>query len=471
MSNLGFHFLFRSLRRLTGARVERAYIDTAPHTLESGASLSSAEAILFSVSYEEDYINLARMLVQSGIVFERERRRGSPLIIAGGAAVSANPVPIGGMVDAICLGEGEGTMERIAPLLGDAAADRRGLAESLGGIEGIYLPGRGGSFPARVMTGEFPRSVILTPDTVFPDTLLIESGRGCPGSCSFCLATSIYRPYRPVSVEDVHACIDGLSGEVERVGLVSTAVAAHPRFVELVESLIERGIQVSFGSLRAEDLDGEKARLMARAGTRSVSLAPESGSEAVRFGLGKRVEDGRYIDAVRLLDSVGIGRIGLYMLVGCPGEDAGTIRQTRLFLSGIREAARGARLSLHLNPLIPKPWTPLQFYGMPPRKEFEDRIAAFRGLGRELGIAVQVKSIRSALRQATISLGDEKVGRALCRYAEGRISWGKALRDEGVPEGYIHEEKGEGDPFPWDRVAGPVGRESLYRRFRRIVGR
>jgi len=61
------------------------------------------------------------------------------------------------------------------------------------------------------------------------------------------------------------------------------------------------------------------------------------------------------------------------------------------------------------------------------------------------------------------------VGRAIRRYAEGSISWGKALRSEGVVEDYLREEKGESGPFPWDGIVGPVTRESLYRRFRRIV--
>jgi len=472
MSNLGFHFLYRSLRLLTGARVERAYTDTVPHTLETGAPISSAAAILFSVSYEEDFINLARMLVQSGVPLERTARDGSPVVVAGGAAVSANPVPLADLADALCLGEGEGTIERIALLLSNGTQPRGAvLSEELGRTEGIFAPGAGGSFPAASVTGEFPRSVILTPYTVFPDTLLIESGRGCPGNCSFCLATSIYRPYRAIPIEDVNDHLDGLSARVRRIGLVSTAVAAHPRFGELVESLVDRGIGVSFASLRAEDLDREKAGLVARAGTRSVSLAPESASEEVRFRLGKRVSDDAYAHAVKSLREAGIGRISLYMLVGCPGEVEEAFRRTRPFIARMKEAAGGARLSLHLNPLIPKPWTPLQFYGMPGKRELEARISALRDLGRELGIAVRSKSIRSALRQATISLGDERVGRAIMRYARGRISWGKALRDEGVREDRVHEEKGAGDPLPWDGIAGPADRESLYRRYRRIVDR
>lgn len=472
MSNLGFHFLLRSLRRLTGARIERAFTDTAPYTLESGKALSSAEAILFSVSYEEDFINLARMLALSGIALEGIERGGFPLVIAGGAAVSANPVPLRDMADALCLGEGEKTIERIAPLLDTyREIGHERLLERLGAVEGVYIRGKGGSFPAKTAPDEFPRSLILARRTVFPDTLLIESGRGCPGRCTFCLATSIYSPYRALPVGELSAYLDRLVTRVERIGLVSTAVAAHPDFRGLVEELLGRGIRISFGSIRAEDLDREKVDLIARAGTKSVSLAPESGSESVRFGLGKRVADDVYIDAVGMLRDAGIGRIGLYMLVGCPGEGDGTIDETRLFLSRVQETVRRGRLSLHVNPLIPKPWTPLQFYGMPGRGELEKRLAAMGRVGRELGYSVHVKSLRSSLRQATISLGDARVGTALRIYAGGRISWGKALESAGVRESSRHDEKVEETPFPWDDIVGPVTKGSLYRRYRRIVDR
>ncbi len=470
MSNLGFHFLLRSLRRLTGARIERAFTDTVPYTLESGAGLSAADAILFSISYEEDYINLARMLVLSGIVPERSGRMGRPLVIGGGAAVSANPVPVAELADALCLGEGEKTIEELAPLVADGRAmGYESLMGRLMEIEGIFIQGKGGRFPVKSSAEEFPRSIILSPRTGFPDTLLIESGRGCPGYCSFCLATSIYSPYRAVPVEEVRGYLDGLSTTAKKVGLVSTAVAAHPRFGDLVELLLGRGMQVSFSSFRAEDLDEEKVRVIQRAGTQSISLAPESGSERVRFTLGKRVEDTVYLDAVKMLDDAGIRRIGLYLLAGCPGEEMGTFDETRLFLARIKENARRCRLSLHVNPLVPKPWTPLQFYGMPGVGELEKRLSAIRGIGSELGFSVSVKSLRSSLRQAVISLGDERVGRAIGRFAQGRISWGKALRNEGLSADEVHGERGADSRLPWDGITGPVTRESLYRRYRRMI--
>jgi radical SAM superfamily enzyme YgiQ (UPF0313 family) len=469
MSNLGLHFLLRSLRRNAGVRAERVFSDTAPLTLESGSPIASAAAVLFSVSYEEDFINLVRMLLASGIPPNRAERNGRPFIMAGGAAVSANPFPIAAVADAFCLGEGEGPIAAVVEALG--REDPRLLPDILSGVKGIFVPGRGGRFAGISPEIDFPRSIIITPDTVFPDTILIESGRGCPGACGFCLATSLYGPYRAVSVEAIDSYISGVGAFSGRVGLVSTAVAAHPHFEELVERLMRRGANVSFGSLRAEDIDEGKARLIAGAGTQSATLAPESGSEEIRFRLGKHVADEVYIDAAEKLSAAGVKNLGLYLMIGCPGESMESYRDTRLFLSRIASVTGRCRIRVHVNPLIPKPWTPLQYYGMAAEEELESRRLMIRALCRDLGMAVKTKSIRSAKRQAIISLGDERVGNAIVRFAAGRVSWKKALRIEGVDDAYPHEEKGEGTRFPWDCLEGPIKAETLHRRYRSIAER
>ena len=316
MSNLGFHFLFGGLSGSGGLRVERAFRDTTPVTLESGSPLSGFEVIFFSVSYEEDYINLVRMLFESGIETSRERRGGSPLIVAGGAAVSGNPFPLLDIADLFCIGEGEGPIEAIRSALAETGpGEAHSLAERLVGSKGIFVPGHGASFAERASADKFSKSVILTPSTVFQETILIESSRGCPGRCAFCLARSLYHPFRPLPVASLDSYIERCGSKAGRVGLVSTAVAAHPDFVRLVDSLLEREISVSFSSLRAEDIDELKAEAISRAGTRSVSLAPESGSERVRFALGKRVPDDAYMLAGALLASAGIRNFTLYFLV------------------------------------------------------------------------------------------------------------------------------------------------------------
>lgn len=433
--------------------------------------------ILFSISYEEDFINVVRMLHDAGLPSLREKRAGRPVVIAGGPAVSANTMPLVDILDAVALGEGEETLGAIIrelEELGRGEAERRrpadpgALLEALAKIPGMLVPGfsrAGVSFREPVRPSHFPRSVIITPESVFPDTMLVESGRGCPGACAFCLATSIYRPFRFMPLAAFEELVETLHPAVKRIGLVSTAVAANPDFMPIVKLLASRGIAVSFSSLRAEDLDDEKISLIGKIGTASVSLAPESGSERVRFALGKRVPDETYFSAAGKLRASGVRHFTLYLLIGCPGEDKTTLAETEIFMARFRKAIGGRGFSVHVNPLVPKPWTPLQFWAMPEEREIAESQRAVEKMLRRLGLGVQIKSVRSALRQALFSTGDASIGRAIVHHVEGGLSWKRALAEAGVNADFPHEKKGPETAFPWDAIWGPVRRGALFKRF------
>ena len=398
MSNLGFHFLFRALSASGRLKVERAFRDTMPVTLESGSRLSEFPIIFFSVSYEEDYINLVKMLVESGIEPMRERRAGSPCIVAGGAAVSGNPFPLLDIADILSLGEGEVPLAAITDLLDRGVSHSAAeLIAEISGRSGLLSGREEGSFADKTPREGFARSAILTPSTVFPDTILVESSRGCPGRCAFCLARSIYHPYRPLPSRSLDRLVADAPVPVGRVGLVSTAVAAHPEFSKIVDSLLDRGIEVSFSSLRAEDIDEGRAEAISRARTRSVSLAPESGSEAVRFALGKRVGDQTYIEAARLLGRAGVRNLTLYLLIGTPWGLDRSMDETKLFLRAFKEASGGMKIEVHANPLVPKAWTPMQYHAMPRRRELEREMSRLRDICAECGLRFKGKSIRSVV--------------------------------------------------------------------------
>jgi radical SAM superfamily enzyme YgiQ (UPF0313 family) len=346
MSNLGFHFLFRGLRSSPFIRVERCFTDTAPFTLESGSRISASPVLFFSVSYEEDYLNMARILERSGIPASRSLRGRKPLVIAGGPAPSANPFPLSKIADIISLGEGEQTLEVISGYLAEIGpSDPEGLAGKLAGLDGIYIPGLTEdrmkfSRPARIE--KFPFSFAVTPETAFGDMMLIETGRGCPGSCIFCLSGSIQSPLRFMSLEQFTgqlSRIPGFPGKVERVGMVSTSIAANPDFESMVEHLLEQEVMPSFSSLRAQDISRVPADLIRRTGIRSAALAPESGSQRGRYLLGKCVDDETFFAAAGVLAGGGVERLVIYLLTGYPGEDEQSLHLTRTTLPTLSSEA------------------------------------------------------------------------------------------------------------------------------------
>lgn len=474
MSNLGFHFLFHTLRETPDLDVERFFADSAPFTVETGSGISAASILLFSISYEEDYVGLVRILENAGIEPLRSKRSGVPIVIAGGAAVSGNPMPLAGIVDAAVLGEGENPLGEIITRIPDYdRSDPSEFLEGLAHVPGVYVPAlqkiKPRFSPRAALDDRFPRSAVVTPNTIFGDTLLVEIGRGCPGACHFCLARSLCGPFRHVSAERITSLVSPSSRiPVEKVGLVSTAVAAHPDFEDIVRFVTGQGISVSFSSLRVSDLGRAAIAAIASAGTRSVSLAPESGSERVRYRLGKRVPDETYFDAASRLGAAGIRHFNLYLLAGCPGEGPESSAETTRFLKRFKSSIHGRTCSVHVNIVVPKAWTPLQFYPMPAQKELEARLKHVRNRCGDLGLPVKTKTVRSAMRQAVLSLGDEKVGYGIVRHITSGVSWKKAMSSEGVDLSFVHEERGMTGPLPWDIIEGPVTREILAARYKRL---
>ncbi len=89
-------------------------------SLESQTPVRDFDVVAFSISFETDYVNMARMLQMSGVpVWSKDRNARDPLIVMGGAASFLNPEPIADFTDVIGVGEGE----ILGPKLVDAILD------------------------------------------------------------------------------------------------------------------------------------------------------------------------------------------------------------------------------------------------------------------------------------------------------------------------------------------------------------
>jgi hypothetical protein len=99
MANLGLHTMYELFNSIPGVSCERVFLPDPDELTEyerSGAPLMSLETqsrvrdfdlVAFSISFETDYLNMARMLQLSGIPVWSAKRTGfDPLVIMGGAA-------------------------------------------------------------------------------------------------------------------------------------------------------------------------------------------------------------------------------------------------------------------------------------------------------------------------------------------------------------------------------------------------
>src|SRR2546425_8071482 len=120
MANLGFQAMYELFNRIPEVSCERAFLPDAHEmqeydrtrtsllSLESQTRVRDFDVVAFSISFETDYLNMARMMQLSGIpVWSSERNHFHPLIVMGGAASFLNPEPIADFTDVIAVGEGE----------------------------------------------------------------------------------------------------------------------------------------------------------------------------------------------------------------------------------------------------------------------------------------------------------------------------------------------------------------------------
>ena len=294
MSSLAVHTLYRLWNSRDEVVCERVFSGSSvpPLSLESASPLDYFPVLAFTISYEVDYFNVVEILRSAGLPPRAADRDDShPLVIAGGPAVSANPEPLAPLLDAVLIGELEPVFEPLTAALRLVPDGREAALGALAQVPGVYLPNLvfGSTPPPRIrrqwledLDAVPTHSAIFTPDTEFGDMGLIEIARGCGRGCRFCLAGYAYRPPRQRSVDSILAQARELLKHQDRVGLVSAAVSDHFAIDQLATELRALGARISVSSMRVDPVSEPLVRALAESGTRTLTIAPEAGSERLR---------------------------------------------------------------------------------------------------------------------------------------------------------------------------------------------
>jgi radical SAM superfamily enzyme YgiQ (UPF0313 family) len=494
MANLGLHAVYRLFNAHRDVRCERAFLPgrgEAPRTVESGAPLGSFDVLAVTLSFEEDYRHLLTLLDGAGLPLRAADRDGRhPLVVAGGIAMQMNPEPVAPFLDAVLVGEGEELVPDLVALLrGGAALDRPALLEALAVMPGAYLPGlyeveyaetraTGTGWvtrftprppaPPRVrrrfvedLRRVATSRVLDSPGAQFGDLHLVEVARGCLWGCRFCAAGFVQRPYREVDLDVLREEARRGVERGQRVGLVGPDVSDHSGLLPLTAAIAELGGTFSPSSLRVDALTPALSARMAAGGERTVTLAPEAGTERLRRVLNKDFPDERVVQAARDAFEAGMQHVKLYAMVGLPTETdedvdgiaALTLRiREEVLLPRARATGRMGRLTVSVNPFVPKPWTPFQWLGMAGEPRLAEVRRRLERALRPKGVEVDTLSAREAALQALLSRGDRRVADLLelaHREEEGDLR--RALRRwPHDPAFFIHREAGRDEVLPWD---------------------
>ena len=509
MSNLGFQTVYKLFNADPDVVCERTFLPpkqalqtaiqsrTPLLTLESQSYVGDFDMLAISLSFEWDYPNVLTLLRLSGIpLYAEDRGERHPLVVLGGAVTFLNPEPLAPFIDVVAAGEGE----VLVPHLVAAAsmASRRDGLRTLASQRGFYVPTfydvsygednvvagwvphvNTGAPPtvhkAAVKTTEAldpPHTGIFTPQTEFGSRFLVEVVRGCAKLCRFCWAGYNYLPVRAFPTERILSLAEEARTYAKRVGLVSIALCDHPEIETILTRLLGMGYTISPASLRLDDLTPEIIKLLHESGERSVTIAPETGSDRLRRVINKNITNEQILDRADLIFSSGIENLKLYYMIGLPTEtddDLEAIRDLTLkirdvMLKHARKRGRVGRITASVNPFVPKPGTAYQWLPMTPSATIARRAKRLRSLMKSISnVYVNIKSDRQAYYQALLSLGDRRIAPVIEIAASNGGDWRAALAETKVDAAdWVLRDRSQDVTLPWDIIDGGQ-KESFFR--------
>ena len=212
-------------------------------------------------------------------------------------------------------------------------------------------------------------STIKSPRAEYGHMQLLEVGKGCGRGCRFCLEGQVYRPVRHRSLEALRESVAEIAKESKRVGLVGACVSDYPWIGELMKMLEEYGVEVSISSLRADSLSEDLVASLARGGHRTLTMAPEAGTERLRRVVRKAITDAQLEAACDLVRRYGIPNLKCYFMIGLPTETTEDVAAIPDLASRLLERLQVlgpdghpfGKLTLSISSFVPKPWTPFQW--------------------------------------------------------------------------------------------------------------
>lgn len=468
-----------------------------PLSVESQRPLSDFVVVAFSLSFELDYFNVGDVLRRAGIApLSKDRVDEDPIVIAGGPAVSGNPEPVAPMLDAVVIGEVEPIMAGLQDVLlgGGSRAEQ---IEMLARLPGVYVPAlydvgyaADGTIAsvtpaqadlarpvsrlnARNVNDFQTMSTVLSPDIELGDMFLLEMTRGCARGCRFCLAGYTSLPVRHRQVDHL---LEGVKHGLEmrrRIGLISAATSDHPNLEQLLERMLAAGAEVSLSSLRIDRISPFLVEALVRSGTRTITLAPEAGSQRLRDVINKRLTHDQILQAADLAGRGGIPKAKLYFIVGLPGETDDDVRELAALaadvLGKMREHSRGARVAVNLSPHVPKAQTAFQWEAMEIVAIADARIKSVQRALSPLGIDVRFEAPASQRVQAILARADRRVAPVLLETARLQQFEPNLIRHGLDPEYYLGALNPNGI-MPWSIVSTGVPEWYLKQEFGRARG-
>lgn len=497
MSNLGLHIIYEEINLHPSSVCERIFLPekkeldvydktkTPLMSVETQRPMHQFDVVAFDVTFEMDYFHIPLMLRYGRVPVMSEDRTGfDPIVIAGGPCATFNPEPFADFIDAFIIGEGEGIVTAVLERIRKGRENGESREETIAGlaqIDGVYVPSlytpqydEEEQFVGYNIADGAPKiirrhfepltsggeTVIATNFTEFGAMYIIEVARGCGRHCRFCMAGYCFRVPRVRPLDILKEGVDRAEKLGKKVGLMGAAISDYPEVDELVTYIRSKDMRYSCASLRADSLTQAVVDGLADSGQKTITIAPETGSERLRRVINKGISEENLRTAAQLSAKSGIQHMRLYIMIGLPTEtdediDAiiGLAERTQAHMA---EVGCKGRLTLSINPFIPKPFTPFQWMAMDHQKSVEKKLQYIKkSLQKNRRIEVLVESPKEAYIQGVLARGDRRLGKVLaaCALDRGSKSFKAEMKKAGLDmDNCNYRERNFDDYLPWSHL-------------------
>lgn len=497
MSNLGLHIIYEEINLRNDSVCERIFLPekkeleaydktkTPLMSVETQRPMHQFDVVAFDVTFEMDYFHIPLMLRHGRVpIMGKDRTEFDPIVIAGGPCATFNPEPFADFIDAFIIGEGEGIVSRVLDIIRDGkmeGLDRHAILRQLANISGVYVPSLyvpiysdGGEFKGYHIAEGAPKTikrhfemltsggetVVATNYTEFGAMYIIEVARGCGRHCRFCMAGYCFRVPRVRPLDILKEGVDRAEKLGKKVGLMGAAISDYPEVDELVTYIRSKDMRYSCASLRADSLTQAVVDGLADSGQKTITIAPETGSERLRRVINKGISEEHLQNAATLSAKSGIQHMRLYIMIGLPTETdedieaiVGLAERTQAHMA---EVGCKGRLTLSINPFIPKPFTPFQWMAMDNQKTVEKKLQYIKkALQKNRRIEVLVESPKEAYIQGVLARGDRRLGAVLaaCAADRGSKSFKAEMKAAGLDMDEMNYRERSFDEFlPWSHL-------------------
>ena len=497
MSNLGLHIIYEEINLRNDSVCERIFLPekkeleaydktkTPLMSVETQRPMHQFDVVAFDVTFEMDYFHIPLMLRHGRVpIMGKDRTEFDPIVIAGGPCATFNPEPFADFIDAFIIGEGEGIVSRVLDIIRDGkmeGLDRNAILHQLANISGVYVPSLyvpiysdDGEFKGYHIAEGAPKTikrhfemltsggetVVATNYTEFGAMYIIEVARGCGRHCRFCMAGYCFRVPRVRPLEILKEGVDRAEKLGKKVGLMGAAISDYPEVDELVTYIRSKDMRYSCASLRADSLTQAVVDGLADSGQKTITIAPETGSERLRRVINKGISEEHLKNAATLSAKSGIQHMRLYIMIGLPTETdedieaiVGLAERTQAHMA---EVGCKGRLTLSINPFIPKPFTPFQWMAMDNQKTVEKKLQYIKkALQKNRRIEVLVESPKEAYIQGILARGDRRLGAVLaaCAADRGSKSFKAEMKAAGLDMDEMNYRERSFDEFlPWSHL-------------------